>query len=228
MLKAQHAALFSSVALPRPRFATESTMRLEIFEACRAASVNVRGPQLKSLGVTSSIRGEGRTTVALAMALVQAEDYGRRALLVEMDGFGRPSLAHRTGAEPSPGLGELLMGRASLNEVIQPIREGLTLIPSGNGGLGIFRVLRDALAGGLMDEMGMECDVIVADLPPLLVGSFTKLAAREFEGLLVVVRAAITPVDQLREATAGLDQAALLLNGAHSKVPLWIRRMGGL
>src|SRR2546430_8763431 len=45
----------------------------------------IGGPKLTSIGVTSALRGEGRTSVALALAAVQREDFGRSVILVDMD-----------------------------------------------------------------------------------------------------------------------------------------------
>lgn len=200
-----------------------------IYDACREASVNLGVPSLQSLGITSAIPHEGRTSVALAMALVLAREYGRRVLLVEMDGFDRPSVAVRTGVKPSPGLGEYLEGSCSLQDAMQTVTPGLTVITSGAPAAGVLRLLRQALAGGLMTEMREEHDVVVADLPPLLEGPFTKLAAREFGSLLAVVRASYTRVDQLNDALSGLPaEPLLLLNGATSKVPPWLRRLMGV
>lgn len=200
-----------------------------IYDACREASVNLGGPALQSLGITSAIRREGRTSVALAMALVLNREYGRRVLLAEMDGFDRPSLADRTGVKPSPGLGEYLEGKCSLLDTMQIVTPGLTVITSGAPVAGVLRILRQALTGGLMTEMREGHDVVVADLPPLLEGPFTKLAAREFGSVVVVVRASATRVDQLNHALSGLTvEPSLLLNGETSRVPGWLRRLIGI
>src|SRR6202007_1995524 len=74
-----------------------------LLDACRNASLQVGGPTLKRLGITSAIRGEGRSTVALAMALIQAKDYGRRAILIDLD-LEQQGLARRLDLKPWPGL----------------------------------------------------------------------------------------------------------------------------
>src|SRR2546423_9819347 len=87
---------------PPPRGAGAPAM----LEACRAASLQIGGPTLSQLGITSTIRGEGRTSVALAMARVQREDYGRSGLLVDLD-FANPKLARLCGCHSRPGTAEL-------------------------------------------------------------------------------------------------------------------------
>src|SRR5215469_3082396 len=70
-----------------------------MLDACRAASRLIGGPNLRELGVTSALRGEGRTSVALAMAAVQRQDFGRRVALVEMD-CENPTLARARRCGP--------------------------------------------------------------------------------------------------------------------------------
>jgi Mrp family chromosome partitioning ATPase len=71
-------------------------------------------------------------------------------------------------------------------------------------------------------------DVVVADLPPLLGGGIGQLAARAFDDLILVVRAGVTPAARVREATSDLHVApSVLLNGAYSSLPSWLRRLLG-
>src|SRR6202022_835573 len=101
-------------------------MRAAILDACSLASLQIGGPTLRSLGITSAIRGEGRSTVALAMTLVQRQDYDRRPLLLEMD-LEHPCLGRRLGLHATPGLSELVRGEASLDEAIQWI-DGIRVV----------------------------------------------------------------------------------------------------
>ena len=134
---------------PAPRRARMAVVPSPMLEACRAASLKIGGPQLERLGVTSAIGGEGRTSVAIAMAMVQYEDYGRRAVLVDMD-LDNPTLARRLGANPWPGLNELVRGEASLQQVIQPIEEGISFIATGAPSDSSTRIVTDLLRGDLL------------------------------------------------------------------------------
>src|SRR5215471_13889576 len=96
----------------------------QMLEVCRNASLLLGGPNLRRLGVTSSLREEGRTSIALAMAVVQREDYGRRVALVDMD-LENPALARRAGLEPWPGIAELTRREATVDEVLQPLSDGV-------------------------------------------------------------------------------------------------------
>src|SRR5579871_381342 len=64
--------------------------------ACSFALQRIRGAHLSSIGVTSTLRREGRSTVAAATALVQRYEYGRKVLLVELD-LDAPSIGKTMG-----------------------------------------------------------------------------------------------------------------------------------
>jgi MinD-like ATPase involved in chromosome partitioning or flagellar assembly len=198
-----------------------------MLEACRASSLLIGGPKLRGLGVTSALRGEGRTSIALAMTAVQRQDYGRSVVLVDLD-FEHPTLARRHDLEPWPGLAELARSEATLDEVMRPLSDGVWLIPAGVIAHSVTREVTEIVKGGLLATIKGEADVVIADLPPLLGGGPGAAAARGFDNLLLVVRAGVTPVARVKEATADLHVAPnVLLNGAYSSLPVWLRRVLG-
>jgi Mrp family chromosome partitioning ATPase len=197
-----------------------------MLEACRAASLQIGGPTLSRLGITSSIRGEGRTSVALAMARVQREDYGRSVLLVDLD-FENPKLARLCGCRPWPGLADLSRG-ASLVEAEQQVGDGITLIAAGPAEGSAARIVTDIQRGEVLERAARAYDVLIADLPPLLGCSFGQTIAAWFPDLLLVVRTRVTPVARIREATAHLPvEPRVLLNGVQSDLPSWLRKLTG-
>jgi Mrp family chromosome partitioning ATPase len=199
----------------------------EVLEACREASLLIGGPQLRRLGVTSTLREEGRTTVALAMAQVQQAEFGRRVAILDMD-FEKPSLARLHGLEPWPGLAELSRGTAGLDDVMQPVAEGIHLVAAGRVPEMASRLVADIVTSGLVVELSRRVDVVVADLPPLLGGGIGQVAARAFDDLILVVRAGVTPIARVKEATGDLHVAPnVVLNGAYSSLPSWLRRLLG-
>jgi protein-tyrosine kinase len=212
----------------RPRLAASSAtggLPPELIEACRYLSLQLGGPGLTSLGVTSTIRGEGRTSIAWALAHIQGEDYQREVVLLDLD-LERPGLAGRLGAAPSPGLVELAEGRASVDDVLQALGGGITLVAAGASSRSGPRIMADILRSDALPAIAARFDVVVADLPPLLGSSCGQAPAAAFGELLLVVRSGVTPLGRIRQAIAHLPvPPRVLLNGTSSHLPGWLRRL---
>jgi Mrp family chromosome partitioning ATPase len=199
----------------------------DIMDACRSAMQQFGIEGLTSIGITSSLRGEGRTTLAIAVALVLAE-YGLDTTLVELD-FDQPALANRLAVSASPGLGELSEGRATLGEAVRPISAGLSVITAGRIQGSVPRALSQLAKTNLLAEMAAQGQVVVADLPPLLGNSIGRQAAAMLADLVLVVRAGVVPAASILEAVAGLPVTPkVLVNGTHTHVPSWALRLSGI
>jgi polysaccharide biosynthesis transport protein len=199
----------------------------QMLEVCRSASLLLGGPQLRRLGVTSALRGEGRSSNARAMAIVQREDYGRTVALVDMD-LEKPSLARHFGIEPWPGLAELTRRERGAEDVLQPVSDGLFVVTAGVLASSSARTMTDVVKADTLAELARHVDVVVADLPPLLGGGPGPAGAQAFRDLLLVIRAGVTPVARIREATEDLHVTPhVLLNDAHTDLPRWLRRLTG-
>lgn len=196
-------------------------------EACRTASLLIGGPSLSRLGVTSTLRGEGRTSIAMAMATIQRNDYNRTVAMVDMD-LENPTLARRYGRDPWPGLAEVATGKAKLEQVQQRIAEGISLVPGGVIAVSTARTVADVLKADLLSELERRFDVVIVDLPPLLGAGSVPTASRVVDHLVLVVRAGVTPVARIMEATADLHVTpSVVLNGSYSSLPTWLRRLLG-
>ena len=197
-----------------------------MLEACRGASLQMGAPSMSRLGITSTLRGEGRTSVALAMARVQREDYGRKVLLVDLD-FDNPKLARLCGCHSWPGMAELSRG-AAVTDLAQPVEEGIAVIAAGAAQGSAPRIVTDLDRGKMLDRAANTYDIVIADLPPLLGCAYGNAVAGWFPDLLLVVRSRTTPVARIREATSRLAvQPSVLLNGAQSDLPRWLRNLTG-
>jgi Mrp family chromosome partitioning ATPase len=198
-----------------------------IVSACSAVAPQIGGPRLAQLGVCSSVRGEGRTSIAAGMALAQGRDYGRATLLVDLD-FDRPGVGSLFGVPNVPGIADVLEGRAPVASALHAVGNGVVVMPAGSvGGASshLAAALRDST---LLGELQQSFELIVADLPALLDSSCSALLASLFDPLVLVIRANVTPTATVRQALASLDSSTapvVLLNGARSSLPRWLRRI---
>lgn len=182
------------------------------------------------LAITSAISGEGKSTVSLGLAVTVAQDFpDRRVLLVETD-LQNPSLARDFELDPSPGLIDYLVDDEPLEHLYRSTAIGnLHIMPSGGPVTNPGRMLRSNLMALAVTSMRDSYDLVILDLSSILVNSDALLVADLADGVIVIVRAGVTPMSLVNKAVKLLDEHKLLgvvLNGARSSVPNWLRRLG--
>ncbi len=158
----------------------------------------------QSIVVTSSVPGEGKSTTSINLAVAVAEA-GTRVLLVDAD-LRRPSVHKYMGIEGAVGLTTVLIGKAELDDVIQPWGEGdLHVLPAGQIPPNPSELLGSKAMSDLLERLTQEYDLVILDAPPLLPVTDAAILARLTGGALVVAGAHKLRRDQLRESLAALD-----------------------
>jgi len=197
---------------------------MQLADECSAALAFIEGAERARLGITSCLRGEGRTTVAAATALAQCLDFGLETILVELD-LENPSLAGLLGLEPRSGVAEVLRGEAHLDACIQWTRSDLGVLVAGAVRSNPSKLVSALMTSSLMDDLQHRCQVMVADLPPFS-GPGARVAGL-CSSVLLVVRAGATSLDHVRRAAAELDHPPVMLNRVTSSLPRWMNGMLG-
>ena len=198
----------------------------DILDGCRRALLGLGDRLPRMSGVTSAIRGEGRTTIALGLAEAAAMDHGLRVLILDLDGADRPGIAATLALSEKPGIAEILRGTVSFEQAIQSVTSRLAVLAAGDLGEGTTRQFQVGIRAGLLNDLRSHCDLLIADLPPLLESGLARTAAVEFDCILMVIGAGTTPLATIREAKQTLaSEPAIILNGAHSSLPRWLRQI---
>lgn len=168
---------------------------------------------LRSVMVTSSVPGEGKSTTAANLALVLAEA-GNSVLLVDAD-LRRPRQHEMFGLEDAVGLTTVLTGRISLGDAAQAVNGAgrLAVLTSGELPPNPSELLGSAAMERALSEMERAYDVVVIDTPPLInVSDPTALSTLASGVLLVASADGRLHRDQLRQSLENLSfvQAKLL------------------
>ncbi|MGI3784893.1 MAG: polysaccharide biosynthesis tyrosine autokinase [Janthinobacterium lividum] len=185
-------------------------------EAVRRLRTNLQfveaAEQSRSVVVTSSIPGEGKSTAALNLA-ASLSDAGLDVVLVDAD-LRRPSIARYVGIEGSVGLTTVLIGEASLDDVLQPWGDSsLRVLPSGQVPPNPSELLGSGAMADLLDQLTERFDMVILDSPPLLPVTDGAILGRLAGSTLVVVGADRLHRSQLRGALESLTTAGVHVSG---------------
>ena len=148
------------------------------------------------IGVTSSMRGEGKSTTAVSLSYVLAEK-GNPVLLIDGD-LRIPSIAKKMNIEPSPGLTDLLMGHgAHMPDFQSALLKNWYILPSGDIPPNPSELLGSRRMEYILNSLRESFDYIVIDLPPVNIVSDALSIASLITGMVVVVREDYTEKKEL-------------------------------
>lgn len=180
------------------------------------------------VGVTSAVYGEGKTTVALNLAGTMAQNSSARVTLVDFN-LRNWDLQTRLNLPTVTGLVDILEGvEDDLASIVQRTElENLNIIPAGRAATNPARLVRSARFAEVIGALKHTNDFIVLDMSPVLPVADTKSVAKLLDGVVMVVRAGITPREIVGRAieTVGTDKVlGVVLNGVDTAMPRWLHR----
>jgi capsular exopolysaccharide synthesis family protein len=186
----------------------------EAYQAVRASielSSDMGYP--RTLLVTSSRAGEGKSTTAMALAREIAAS-GRKVLLIDAD-MRRPTLHSDLGVPREPGLSNFLTQQLSIDAIISETDiEGLSFLPAGTkppspaelvGGNGIRTMLT---------FLREQYDQIIIDGPPVLGLADAPRLSSLVDGTMLIIEANRSQVGAIQNAVRRLKAARANLIGA--------------
>ena len=141
--------------------------------------------KVRTLLVTSSEPGEGKTTTAANLAVSLAR-LNQRVLLIDAD-LRRPRLHNLFEADQQPGLTDVLAGAAAHSAIQETKVPGVWLMPSGKMAGNPTDLLGSDRFSALIDRVQGQFDWVLLDSPPVLAVTDASLIARVPSGVLLVV-----------------------------------------
>ncbi|MDO5392458.1 MAG: CpsD/CapB family tyrosine-protein kinase [Eubacteriales bacterium] len=156
--------------------------------------------ECRVIGITSSIRGEGKSTTALNLAYALAEA-DKKVLLMELD-MRLPTVARCLSLAQRPGLSNFLVGLNKVAEVLQKsgIHENLSVITAGDIPPNPSELLESKEMDMMIDILKKSFDFILLDLPPVNAVSDALIVSKLTNGMVMVVRQNYSNSRELNEA----------------------------
>ncbi len=194
-------------SLPRDSLAAEQ------FRKLRAKLIRLKYPDSpRTIMITSATNGEGKTQVAASLAAGIAKDLAAQALLVDCD-LRKPSLSDLFGCSNCKGMFDYLTGDGVIQEMILKTRwERLNILPAGsikeNPAELIGSKQMEFLIGQLKAQESNR--YIVLDSTPILATTEPEVLGRLVDGIVLVIRAGVTPRETVRQALRSLEREKIV------------------
>ena len=190
-------------------FVTKKIPRSLSAEAYRSLRTSIKfsliDKPIKTIVVTSSLAGEGKSTVVVNLAYSLSQD-GARVLVIDCD-LRKPSIHENFLLSNEKGLTDVLFGKSDLKGVTKKIEGSLFLITAGTILPNPPEILGSKEMENLIKELKINFDYIIIDTQPILPVSDTLLLASKADATLIVVKARKTKEKIVKESYERLIEA---------------------
>lgn len=184
---------------------------------------------LQTIGVTSSVRGEGVSTVAINTAVCSARDLGQRTLLIDAsDSQTAANWVFDVG--PGPGLSDALFRSVEPSECMRASNvEHLYVMGFGTAGEKPRATFDGSRAREFFAQLKREFPCVLVDLPTASDLTVCRALARLLDGVILVVEAERVRSQVINRVKKGLVESdarllGVVLNKRRQHVPEWLYR----
>jgi protein-tyrosine kinase len=206
-------------AMERHRIVTAQAGRLgTAFDILRTKILlTMRKNNWTRLAITSPTMGCGKTTTACNLAIGFARNPDQRTILVELD-LRRPSVARLLDLPKGPDVTEMLSGDLPFAEQALRYRRNVAVAAAHRASPDPTSVLTSKAIHDTLAEVeaSYSPDLMIFDLPPLLVGDDTRSVLKDVDCALLVARSDVTTVAQIdtceREIAEHTNMLGVVLN----------------
>ena len=171
--------------------------------------------------VTSAVKGEGKSAVAVNLAYVLARDLGKSTLIIDAD-LKRPVVHGYMGNTLAPGLQDVLAGSQSVDACLHSQGDmPLWLMPSGTPADQTIELSKINRLNDIISQLRGRFDYIILDAPPILPLADMHVLASMGDIVTMVIRAGITRQAVVQKAIATLKLVSapfIVLNGLEAEV----------
>ncbi len=166
--------------------------------------------RLQKLLITSSVGDEGKSVVAVNLALTLARRHNARTLLIEAD-LRRPSASGLLTTSSLRGISEWDAGKLSLEDSLYQVSDlPLWFLSAGHGMEEPLPLLESDRFAKMLDTISSTFDWVLLDATPMLPMADATSLSRLCDGVLVVVREGFTRRKVLDKALQSIEKPKLL------------------
>lgn len=196
------------------KLVTISETKSYIIEQFRTIRTNIKfsmpDEPLKTILITSSTPGEGKSTNAANLGIVFAQE-DKRVLIIDAD-MRKPTLHHTFKTFNKVGLSNILARKSLLHEAVQEtFIVGLDVITSGPIPPNPAELLSSQGLDALLQHVKNDYDIIIIDSPPLLSVTDAQILANKCDGTIMILNTGV--VDK-----RAVKKAKDLLEASHTKI----------
>ena len=170
----------------------DKTTRSQFAEAMRVLRTNLQfvgaNKQSKVIAITSSISGEGKTTIAVALSAIVAAT-GKKVIVLDLD-MRRSRMHEEFKITNKIGISSYLVGNNTLEEVVQKeVNANLHVITAGPKPPNPSELLVTSQFDTMIEELKKEYDYIILDTPPIGLVTDAMILLKMADVGLIVTRA---------------------------------------
>ncbi|WP_050615013.1 CpsD/CapB family tyrosine-protein kinase [Bacillus testis] len=196
---------------------TKWNSKSPISEQYRTIRTNIQfsavDAEIKTLLVTSSSAGEGKSTTAANLAVVFAQQ-GNKVLLVDAD-LRKPTIHHTFNVQNAIGLTSILTKKKELFEAISETEvKSLFVLSSGPIPPNPAELISSESMKVLLECLKVEFDTIIFDTPPILAVADAHILANRCDGSILVILSGHTENKNASKAKEVLESSSSNLLGA--------------
>ena len=198
------AAATYAVMIDQPR-----SVAAEKFWRLKTKLLNLYKDTVRVIVVTSPAPRDGKSFVALNLALAFAAE-ASQTLLVDAD-LRRPTVHNLLIPQPTIGLGDVLRGAVKVDQAIVRLKNTqLRVLPGGKPVLDPVEMLSSPACNDVFTALSQRFSRIIVDTPPIVPFADADVLAAFADGVVMVVRAGVTPATAYTQAVSLVTSTRVL------------------
>ncbi len=189
-----------------------SAIESNVIENMRMMATRIRksGEMPKMLSITSSLSGEGVTSICMGLGITMAHDYEAKTCIVDLNWYS-PSTLYPT-SDADCGVVDVIFGDVKVEDAIRPLGvERLYFLPAGKLESDKRPIAaRSKALGAILQSVGSYFDHVILDLPAVLTTSDTVHMAAYAPACCLVVQQGVTPAHDIKMALDEINHLSIL------------------